>query len=459
METNEALVNRAHVKLLNAIAGQTGIRIVYDKDVATPYATADRVVHMPPPAAVEAWWYWVGAYHELGHLLPEMEWTYKELQPKLDMDDPLVMAVANIVVDNLNERNFYGDYAGVDKILDRGRSWIIKDWFKPEHLPEIKKNPAHSLVVSLILLDGEQRQDWMGSNVESMYLRGFEPGFEKYVKALEAIQYKERIEKLAASVRPTAATKKLIYDILELIGHKPKEPQGQPENGEGQPQQGEGKPQPCEACEGEGVSKDTGKPCEACGGSGEEPPKESKGEKEGNGTHERTGEAPEEWDPDGIGRGHAAAKDLIGGTASAADIRAIEEGLKKKLEGILQKPKKAERDPHGYYSRRGKAEDYIPWTDIKTVEISETDGTLDHYERAIRQALGASSISKQIAKYLKVMATDSYTYGQRRGKLHQKNIHKACGTQLPGVQPGIFKRKNTSLLKTESAVTILQDSS
>ena len=118
MQTNTALMNSALVKLMQAVAGREGIRVEFDQNCTTPYASAEKVVTMPPPSAVDSQMYWVYAYHELGHLMPEMRWTYKDLQRMINMEDALVCGVANIIVDNFNERNMMRrGYEGINLSL------------------------------------------------------------------------------------------------------------------------------------------------------------------------------------------------------------------------------------------------------------------------------------------------------------------------------------------------------
>ena len=462
MQTNTALMNSALVKLMQAVAGREGIRVEFDQNCTTPHASAEKVVTMPPPSAVESQMYWVYAYHELGHLMPELRWSYKDLQRMINMEDPLVTGVANIIVDNFNERNMLSKgYEGINSIMDWGRSWVLEDWFdEPEKIAKGLQDPVMTLIYGLILVDAEVRQGFHGHLVEAFDLEGKSKDFKDMVQALKGINVHGRLEAIGVSSdsgrAKAKATKVLIEDILKLIGYEPPPPQGEGE--------GEGEGEPCEACEGSGEGPD-GDACEECGGTGEAKGQgqgdgEGKGQtKDPLGDHQNLEESDPMYNPSGIGTGTGGREVDQVDDVSQAGLEKILKALGKGLEETLKaEPKRPE---HVDRWRAGAA-GYVPYakTVEKNLEKDGADAVRGHYHGMIKSALGNSTVSKQIAKYLKAMSTESYTYGQKSGRLHQKNIHKLVnGKPQPGVQPGIFKRKNSSVLKTDTAITILMDCS
>ena len=464
MQTNTALMNSALVKLMQAVAGREGIRVEFDQNCTTPYASAEKVVTMPPPSAVESQMYWVYAYHELGHLMPEMRWTYRDLQRMINMEDALVCGVANIIVDNFNERNMmHRGYEGINGIMDWGRAWVLEDWFsKPADVTKAQKDPIMSLIFGLILVDADVRQDFHGHLVEAFDIEGKSKGFEAMVDALRSINVPERLRAIGVSRdsghKKADATKELVLDILKLIGYEPKPP---PEQGQGQGEAGEGQGEPCEACEGSGEGED-GDACEACGGTGEQQSEGDGGEGKANeqGNQQDLRESDPMYNPSGIGTGKGGQGVEQVDDVDKAGVDAIMKALGKSLTEVLKAEPKREHRVRNY--QQGAA-GYVPYakTDEKNLEKDGTSGNIrQEYHRMIRNALGNSTVSKQISKYLKAMSTESYTYGQKSGRIHQKNIHKLVnGKPVPGVQPGIFKRKNSSVLKTDTAITILMDTS
>jgi len=166
------------------------------------------------------------------------------------------------------------------------------------------------------------------------------------------------------------------------------------------------------------------------------------------------------YNPSGIGTGKGGQGLDQVDDVDAAGLEKIMKAMGKSLTDVLKAEPKREEYVGGW---RSGAASYVPYakTTEKNLEKDGTNGqTRDGYHRMIKSALGNSTVSKQIAKYLKAMSTESYTYGQKSGRIHQKNIHKLVnGKPQPGVQPGIFKRKNSSVLKTDTAITILMDTS
>jgi len=225
MQTNTALMNSALVKLLQAVAGREGIRVEFKQDCKTPYASAEKVITMPPPSAVDSQMYWVYAYHELGHLMPDLRWTYSNLQRMINMEDALVCGIANIIIDNFNERNLMSKgYEGINGIMDWGRAWVLDDWFsKPAEVQKAQKDPIMGLVFGLILVDAEVRQGFHGHLVEAFDIEGHTGGFEAVVQALKGINVPARLEAIGvsrdSSHRKADATKELVLDILLSLIH------------------------------------------------------------------------------------------------------------------------------------------------------------------------------------------------------------------------------------------------
>lgn len=469
METNMALMNEALAKLMNAIAASDGIRVKFDRDCPQPRATADRTVYMPPPSIVDGLKYWYYAMHELGHLMKPLEWSYTELHKKINQDDKLVQALANILMDNLCEHGLFGMYEGVDNILDEGRSSMVReDWYKhtTAELKKLEAHPIHNLLMGLLIEDYDQRKSWMSHHMNSLDLSKYDGMFMDIRSGLRKLKYAQRIDGILVSPRPAHACAELIKDILKLIGYDPPpNPKGEDEDeGEGEGE-GSGK---CESCGGTGeqptdANDGTMETCEACGGTGEANGKTVSGDTEDDGKREPTDgdwemtEANEKHNPDGIGTGHDSAKgqnfDQAGMDIDLeATIKALNADLLKRLEN---EPERRE------VPRWDRSAPYVPWDRMKVHELEATHTQFrDFQRRAIELALGSSTVSKQVSKYLKALVSESYTYGQKRGKIHMKNMHRIISQKpMPGTSPSIFKKRNSSVLKTDTAVTLLVDCS
>ena len=423
---DDAFRNEALRILYNAIAAREGITVVFDKECEIPHASGARVITLPPPSALDSATYWFYAMHELGHLMEPMDWSYEPLTKVLNFDDPLVMAVTNILADYLCEQNLFGYYDGVNSILDVGRSAQTKRYLRKTEKKyiEISKDATSSLMFSLCMADAELRQPWMGYLMESLNVVDFNKTyFTEYQDEYKRINLGERLNSILGNEDPVTVMKELVLDILRIIKYKPPESEGK---GEGEP---------CDACKGTGTDE-KGEPCDACEGTG----------KMVDGLAEAS-----EKDTDGIG------KDGPSWEKGPEDL--TKEELKEVLEAIksrvTDKFRKKYRSPP--YTRGS----YIPWERHTIIELEKKH---EDYKPLLRQsistALGSSTVSKQVSKYLKAMVTESYTYGQKRGKLHGKNLHKLVSTKpQPGISPGIFKKKNSSLLRIDSAVSLVIDCS
>ena len=268
-----------------------------------------------------------------------MRWPYTRPERVINMNVPLVRGVANILIDNFQERNLYGRYEGVDAMQDYGRAWVLNDWFdEPHKVKQGQSDPALALIYGLILVDAEHRQTWAGHLVEAFDTEGHTEGFEAVVEALKGINVIERIEAIGGSNatdhKKSDATKVLIEDILKLIGYEPPPPQ--PQDGQGQGDgEGEGE---CQACAGEGQDED-GEPCEACGGTGKE---EGEGDTQGGqqdaqGKYQDLAESDPMYNPDGIGSGTGGQGIEQVGDVDSAGYQAILKQLGKGIDEVMRK--------------------------------------------------------------------------------------------------------------------------
>ena len=448
MKINEAFRNDSLKILFNAIAARDGISVVFDKTCEVPNANSKGLITLPSPSAVDAHIYWFYAMHELGHLLREMDWTYQGLPKKIDYKDELARSITNILIDYLEEKSFYGNYEGVDSILNVGRNHFIKKYCKMSNdkVAAHKESAPGSLLLSLVMAESELRQEWMGHLVEALPISEFnKKHFAEFSQAYVDINLKTRLNSILSSKDPVTVTVELVKDILAIISHKlpPSPEDGECEECKGTGKGKDGEPckecgsEPCEACEGTGSDED-GEPCKECEGAGESVTK----------LHDTGDPARED---EGIGKVEASW------TKTMEDL--TPEQLTKLLEAIRERVTEIPDKP--FEKIHGSGAKYIPWSSHTVHELEKDHPNYRPYMReAIASALGTSAVSKQIAKYLKAMVTESFTYGQKRGKLHQKNIHRLIGQKpMPGVSPSIFKKRNSSILKTDSAVSIVLDCS
>lgn len=456
MATNTALLNESMRTLFNAVAKREGLSVKFDKYCKAPSARKDGLITLRPPSAVDADQYWYEAWHELGHKLREMDWTYDDRLAKLiNFEDQISQAVTNILVDSLDERNFFGKYEGVDNMLDVGRlNWTMDAIAGKGSL--LKADPLTSLLGTLQYVDAEHRQSFMGPAMEALPMAEILEDVHVPVQdSLRSLKYRERMDLLAGDMKDHKKIKalaKLVHDILSIIGYEPPPPKGSGSGGDGSEKAD------CPDCKGTGVGED-GEECETCDGEGTVTSDGEDGKKEGGDEYD-INEGTKERPKDGIGRGHAAGKDY---DMSDQDID-VDKVLKELDEDLTHKlgeeREKLDRLPSAWRGD-GDASTYVPWPDH---DVQILEDKLNDYrpgmERSITQTLGSSTVSKQIAKYLKAMVSESWTYGQRRGRVHGKSLHKLI-SQRPqaGMQPTIYKQRSSTIVKLDSAVTLQLDCS
>jgi hypothetical protein len=453
--STNALRTESLKKLFVSIAGRKKISVTIDRNCKVPYATSTGNITLPPPSAVDSEKFWMYAFHELGHLLKELRWTYTEMEKHLNLKDKLCMTVLNIIADNLCEKNFWGEYEGVDDALSLGRGALTKEYVEkdPLHYKAMEKDAVQSLMMGLVFKDALERQDWMGYPMECLPIKDCVDTHLPFIHtALDDIKFIKRLKAILGERDPARFTALLVYDILNIIGYEPPPPE--PE-GKGKGSGGEKKP--CPSCSGTGKDAD-GKECETCKGEGSVTSDSGDtGSGEGKGTD--TYMEAKRNHADGIGTGHESP----GWTHDPNDMSS--DVLAKVIEGIDERASlpivdggmiRDGREGSWSWSSSGP---YVPWDEHKVIKVKNEEPHT-HLRNSIVHALGDSTVSKAIAKYLKAMCSDTYTYGQRRGKLHQKNVHRVItGVPQPGRPPAIYKKKNQSLLKADSAVTLLLDCS
>jgi len=432
------LTVEAQKKLFLAIASsQQNISVEWSESEKQPMAFSNgrnsRIV-LPTPSALDTELFWYYSFHELSHVLNEMLWSYDELQARLNFKDELVKAVANILMDNLTERNIYGRYERIDYFVDKGRTECSLEDIKGMKLTG---EPVKDLLQALITAMMTERLQWQHSPYDCLDVSPLRKEFAPWLEKLEGLSLETRLHDIM-SVPGTEAAKceSLVLDILELIGYKPEPPPPQ----EGQ-DGGQGGDKGENGEEQQGKSNGEGKEGEEKDGE----QREGEQSKEGNESNDKE-MGHTEVDP-------PAPLTQKGGNG----VKLTQEEIKKMLHGI----DKLLSDPiHDTSSRKVKeaGRKYIPFKNNKVEDLSLIREVENGYRGNIETALGRSTVSKQVQKYLQTQDITSYAYGKKTGKIHSKNVHRVYSVH-DNQQPRIFKRKESSRLEKDTAVTLLLDCS
>ena len=164
-------------KFVKALAGNAGIRVIYEKNLNTPYATFSGEIHLPMPtiADLDSWNYKI--HHELSHAIPEHKYHFLAMAEAKQGQH-----VMNIILDNLAERHEFTKYEGRRKILSEGRLAFVTNELD---LDSPSKSPEDELIKGLFSWDSKQRKSWMGWQYES--INGL-PDFPEMFKWFETIE-------------------------------------------------------------------------------------------------------------------------------------------------------------------------------------------------------------------------------------------------------------------------------
>ena len=474
----------AQRKLAVSMAEKGSVTVKWVPKLKSPVAyrngeKAEIFLKVPSLLNIKQWE--MEAHHEISHLLPELKFTYAIQSGARGKLNNAEETVANILCDNLCERARHGDYLGRDLILLEGRREYMKR--HPRMILE-RDNPGTS---ALMQWDVENRKRWQGNlpEVETM------PGAEHIVGQLDKIKLNKQLDHLLKT-QDADAFRELIKQVTricyspEMAGAKPDsdgekadgegqsgEPQegqsgegqsgepkeGQPkegQSGEGQP--GKGSPKPGGPDGTKGVRKDMketadGSKTSAPPSSGEgSHSAESKGEsKKDAGESKDKADTKDKSDTKKAGRSEpkkdkgSEDKDAEG-KDSVPDIKKVD--LPPEVKPLTTEKPMSEHDmPRG-------SERYNPFKNKR--DIIPNYNVRDWVLQDIKTRAEQSTVSKRIKRYLKIVSKDHYNYGQAKGKLHSKNVYRITTGQD---NPRVFKTKDRSHLKTDTAISLLLDCS
>lgn len=475
------LTSEAQKKFLVSLATSGNISVRWEPYCQQPKAIITRggrsEITLPPPSGYDEEFFWFLSFHELSHVMEKMHWSYFELAEHLNFQDQLVCLINNLLMDVHCEKAMFGKFDRIDQLFSIGRFLMHTgkadlDTRKKKStavfedpLLDFSNDPIHELFTSLFAYTSESRQRWMGHPMDALDMTQYRGVHKDFYEAFDKLSLETRLDSVLQSPGQESEIQAgIVLDLLKLIGYEPPPPQGQ--NGKGK---GQGKDK------GEGQGKGKGEPKEGEGetGEGQGEPQEGQGEgesKEGQGQQNKDGSGSEKCDgtPDSAfdhNQGEHGGQptnaegneklidakwEIKDKNITASQLEQIKKAMEKKMTSPMEETK---------IEKHGGDRPYIPYPDHKVLDISEKQVDPGQKE-AISTALGNSTVSKQVAKYLQTMSVSTYSYGQTQGKIHSKNVHRVySGNKIPGSTPRIFKKKDGSRLNKNSAVELLIDCS
>ncbi len=423
----KALCHQAglNIEWVNMDIGRYGER----KFMEAPFSTVRDTIRVPAPhpdwtqQEMEYWWW--GLYHEIGHHAPETRDCFDWQEGKLDgekknMMSPLGQCV-NFIDDYRQEKNNYDLYAGRKKALWKGRlnfgNYVMdKDLMNVDTLVarnggEVTPENVRPLV-ALGAWDVHERSKWMTplSGLAAQMERALDPETRKLYDILRT-KYDGRMDACKTVQDEEQLALEVLNDIFDIPPEQAKEQAKMPQSGEGEGEK-------CNAGEGEG-DKQKGEAAQYGEGEAEEEGKAS---------------APViPWSELMLDQKHDENKDTTSWEPLVID-----------------------------YSTKKQDYDYIPYNldEIDIVDYSKNlatdNNSLYKKMKAVYSVTG--NLSRKVERLIQIYSRDRYKYGQKKGRLHNKNLYRATMDEAPGFNQRVFKRKfNNDCL--DVSVSVLGDCS
>lgn len=408
------------LKTVKTLASNQGLALVFEEGLEGAY-TSGKSVHVPTPSPnwteeeIIVWLMFV--FHEIRHNIPEFRecfgWARKN---KVDMSS-FIGKMVNEAEDYRIEKYQNGRYDGERYALAKGRQIIIEQKTMPalgrdkaQLTAQIKKELGEipkGLDIDEIHLNQDRgealntwyqglREQWQPelTGLPRQMYEQINPRSQAWVDKLKAGNYADRLN--TPGILDIDEQYKVIQDIMaEVFEMDPEQEikKMQEQYEDHQAQQGQGN-------------------------------KQKKGKKE----EEKRKEAGR------VAYEHMETHDHDG------------------KPGATYTPLKIDYDNHI------NQHDYIPCTIDQIKEYDMKRGDLAHgnngYVRAV-QAISGGGLDKSVLRLLQVMSKTRPVYGQKRGKLATRSLHRIFSPN-PNTAQKVFKQKK-STLRLDSAVCVLCD--
>lgn len=361
---------------------------------------------------VNAWMYAV--YHEIGHNVPRNKDIFKLMKEKKIDTSTFFGGVVNILDDFRQEYYKHDEYLEKRRVSEEGRNHVFKD--KSDFIKKISRekptvwedHPEFGLKESLWIPDNEHRDTWQaGCYFIADEMRKILP--KKYVAhgdKLSTPEWKKKYLGMETADDVYKLAKEIIDDVFKMDSEA--EEKKSKESFEKK----------------EEAKKKTGK------GKG-------KGEKKDSSEERRKL-------LDKLGKGESISTEEL---LEAADMDIHIPEMEK-----IDDTEMTGSGSSGHHSGRG------PWQPLDKKQFDIYDkrklSKLDTH-RPIEWS--DSKLGKKVKRMLLVEKQSRHLYGQKKGKIHNKNLYRAT-IKAPGFNERIMRRKDT-VLDVDVAVSVLVDCS
>ena len=485
----------AHKKFIISFCNKGDINVKFVKGLKVASAslssrTGKALVLLKEPIITDledGQWDW-DAYHEASHLLPELRFTYVTLSM---CKTELERTIFNIIADNMCERARHGKYKGRDRAMYMGRyEYVMK------HIDVVmqRKHPSMS---ALYVEDFRDRTLWQGFFPP---MKGME-GADFYLPGIEKLDISSRIP-LIMQAQDADDFYELVKAICELAKQQPPPKQEEQQDDNSTDDANDNKPDDTDddsdrpdgddsQADGGGSEEDTDPEeqedeeasGENAGRNGEEDDDESGSDSqqqcdkesdsseggteetddtsgsEGGSDSDGYGDDSDTVDSDRDGDGDPNDSDTIpggddtaggDGTGSACSWEPIDDGT---LD--IADPDRQLKADGAYVPQDIQLDEYTPIGNYQLTRVDNLSVRNYHLTEISSQASG-TTLTRSIQRYLRCMTKDTYQYGMKRGRIHAKHISRLFTADR---DPKIFKQRQSHILRTDTAVSLLLDCS
>lgn len=357
----------------------------------------------------------MSVYHEIGHVVPAMRDIFpfmKEKEINMGVEDPeLLPALLNIIDDYRQERNDHGLYMGRDLTLSKGHAQFVERHMLPKiNQLDISKFPEKiQKIDAMLAADMKMRTSWQRDliGIDDKYAEHLTPQQREWYD--KVLTYQEEFDTLKTAEEEYDLLMRIIEEVFQ------DDPQEEEEKARQQ-------------------AKEQGDKQGECSGKGNEDGDGKSGKGKGKGSGE--GETGETRDQEAYIKYEDLAYHYEGKAGTTYHPMTID------------------------YSTYNMERNYTPSVKPEIIDYvsgaANGDSDEDGYKHRIERLNISSGMANKLRKLLQVKSQSIKIYGQKAGKVSNKNVHRVTMRESGEYQRKIFKKKiDNDILDT--AVTILVD--
>lgn len=404
-----------------ALARAEGIRVKEEKEEITPYSMEDGTIVVGTPSLYSPDKYMGCLHREISKQMKDMKKIFFASQE----EEGSLREVAKAILEaQRTEYHQHGQYEGRDRILAQEYKRTIMEGGGISQLASTLGTMDPTLGAML----------WVGNEMRN--------GWQGYTHMGDVPEnIKDEVNRIGPSLRSSWLSLETAQDLeglLKFVTEVPPPPQGGEGEGDGEGEasgsgeaDGSGDGDQGESGEGSGEGQgDKGQPQEGESGS-QGPPGNPE---QGTGESGKPGDTGESQKGDGLpGNEFSEAFTFLKDT------------------GLTCPPVKYGEPPPETHSVP-----YVPCHQLTVKDVTTEKLKSNGRTEMIERKLGTFNLSKRIRKYMLATSQVGYEYGKTRGKISNRSISKLYSATG---QPRIYKERQATKIKEDSAVFILGDCS